>query len=86
MNLSNISAMAISIPLEHLPEKINEIQALRFEIEAIHPTLENGVRIIARLLKEDQPNQTFAQVDGLINLFMEQMHKLRDGKKNPYAW
>lgn len=86
MNLSNVSALAISVNLDHLPEKINEIQSLRFAIEAIHPTLEHGVRIIARLIKEGDPKQTYEEIDPLLELFMKQMNDMRDGKKNPYVW
>lgn len=86
MNISNVSALAISVPLENLPEKINEIQSLRFAIEAIHPTLDKGVRIVARLIKEGEDKQTYKQVEPLLELFMQQMNQMRDGKKVPYVW
>lgn len=86
MNLSNISAITIGVPIENLPEKIADIQAVKFAIESLQPTAEGLVMIRARLIKDGDPKQTISEVQKLIDDFMLQMQQARDAKRNPYVW
>lgn len=86
MNLSNISAITIGVPIENLPEKIADIQAVKFAVESLQPTAEGLVMIRARLIKEGDPKQSIGEVQKLMDDFMRHMQQARDVKKDPYVW
>lgn len=86
MNLSNVSAMSISVPIEFLPEKIKDIQSLNFEIERLDPTIDDRIRIVAKLLSEGKPIQNSEQIDMLLQDLMLRIQAKRDLRKDPYVW
>lgn len=80
MNLSNVSAFSINVPLEFLADKIVEIQDLRFSITAIETTVDNRIRIVAKLLKITEPPQTYNQIEPIIDEFMRKMNERRSNR------
>lgn len=86
MNLSNVSALAISVPIENLPEKIREIQALHFSIETIEMAIDDRIRIVAKLIPSDKPVQSYDEIDPLLQDLMRSLQIKRSSKKDPYVW
>jgi hypothetical protein len=86
MNLSNISALAISIPIENLPEKIVEIQTLRFAITSVEPDLNDRIRIVAKLIQASDPIQSVEELQPLLDELMKNLQLKRSEKRNPYVW
>lgn len=86
MNLSNVSALAISIPIEVLPEKIVEIQNLRFAITSVEPTINDRIQIVAKLLQPEDSAQTVDELQPLLDELMKTLHRQRTVKKDPYVW
>ena len=84
MNLSNVSALSISIPLEFVEEKVREIQNLHFHIYSMEPIAGERVRIAAKLIDKDDPSQTFEEID--IDELNQKIRVLKNSKKDPYVW
>lgn len=84
MNLSNVSALSISIPLENVEEKIKEIQSLNFYIYSIEPTTDDKIRIAASLIIEGDRKQKFDEVD--LEELKQKIRVFKNSKKNPYVW
>lgn len=86
MNLANVSALAISIPMEVLPEKIVEIQNLRFAITSVEPTLHDRIQIVAKLIQPEDDIQTVDELQPLLDELMKTLHRNRSEKRDPYVW
>lgn len=86
MNLTNISALSLQTTIEFLPEKMAQIQELRFKIDRLEITLDNRIKIVASLLKDDQPLQGHGEVSPLLESLMHKMNEARRTKKDPYCW
>ncbi len=77
--------MAISVPMEYVVEKIKAMQALRFYVQSLEPTIDEKVRIVAKLLDPDEPLQKLDSVD--MEELKQKIRVLKDSrKKTPYVW
>jgi hypothetical protein len=86
MNLTNVSALSINTTIEFLPEKMAQIQEMRFKIDALNITLDNRIQIVASLLRDNESKQGHSEVSPLLENLMEKMNELRGKKKDAYCW
>lgn len=82
--MSNISAIAVSVPFENVAEKIKDIQSLRFYVESVEPTCNEKVKIVAKILQPEEDLQRFDAID--LEELKQKLRVLKESRRQPYVW